>query len=123
MEFFVAFFIALIVGAIFAFGLGRSGPWPGILWFFVLLILGTWALGRWIQPVGPALGEVAWLPYLLAAVLIALLAAAASPGRPRTTLHSPEEESRAATAAVALGGFFWGLVLLFLIAIVAGFFW
>lgn len=130
-EFAWAFVFGLLIGLIFYAALGRTGPWDGFVWFFVLLILGTWAIGAWIEPVGPLLWGVAWLPFLVAAVFIALLIAAVTPdvytrrhrrSGPALTEETTESEATPDAhdaAAVAIGIFFWGVLLMLIGALVA----
>jgi hypothetical protein len=75
---FVALIIALIVGGLFAVG-GARGPWPNIVWFFLVLFFATWAIGVWADPVGPQIYGVSWVGFFVTAVLIGLLIAAATP--------------------------------------------
>lgn len=116
MEFLFALVIALLVGSIFS-AAGRPGPWPGVWWFFLMLFLFTWAIGAWTVPFGPVLWGVHWVPYLLFAVLAALLmAAAAQPRTPPRTAREAQERAREATAVeaaatVALSIFFWMAII------------
>ena len=130
-EFAWALAFGLLIGVIFYALVGRSGPWDGFVWFFVLLILGTWAVGAWIEPVGPVWWGVAWLPFLVAAVFIALLIAAVTPDvytRRHRELRRPSGDETPAdsatpdaqtVAATAVGIFFWGVLLVLLGAIAA----
>lgn len=89
------------------------------LFFFLILFLTTWAGGMWLQPVGPVIGEVAWVPFVAVGVLVALvLAAAATPYRTtRPPRRTTSEESTATAAAAVFGIFFWFLILALLFAI------
>ena len=111
-ELLFALVIGLVVVAIFSYGLRRPGPWGGFLWFFLLVFLGAWAIGVWAEPVGPVAWGVAWVPILLAAVLIALVVAAMPPIEAR-----PVEPVETA-APPSIGAFFW-LLVFFLVVIVA----
>jgi len=71
-------FIVLLVGTAFSAS-GVRGPWPNLFWFFMLLFLGTLALGVWADPIGPRVAGVPWLGFLVTAILIGLLIAAATP--------------------------------------------
>jgi hypothetical protein len=101
--------IAVVVGALFAFGLRRRGrgPWPSAIWFFLILFTGTWALGGFFRPFGPAVGDAFWVPYLIAALLIAMLLAAATPIRP----PSARDGERGGIRAVRGAGVLFWLVL------------
>jgi hypothetical protein len=78
---------------------------------FVLLFLGIWAGGAWVAPYGPSLRPVYWFPFLLIAVLLALLVAELTEGRRGGAAQQLEE------AETGLGVFFW-LLLASLAAIV-----
>lgn len=131
--------ITLLVGGAFA-AAGMRGPWPGVLWFLLVLFLATLTIGAWVEPVGPRAWDVPWLTFLVTALLIALLIAAATPrGRDPQRYRSPtelrlnrdpnpedpnvvsdadqrqevaEQESEAAAAATAVGIFFWFFLVL-----------
>lgn len=118
-DFFFVLVIALVIGGIFAYGLRRGGPWPGAAWFFVILFVGTWALGGFFRPFGPPMGDVHWAPYIVAALLIAMLLAAATPIRPPPASEQTREvEREGAAVAVGLGVFFW-LILIVSILLIA----
>jgi len=121
-DFFLVFLIVVVVGIVFSLGLRRSGPWPGVWWFFIMLFFGTWALGAWFRPLGPPVAGVFWLPYVIAALFIALLLAAATPMEPPPA-GPTDPHDRSEAAAAALGAFFWLLLLLAVIAIVAHYWW
>lgn len=92
------------------------------LFFFVILFLASWAGGLWLQPFGPAVWGVAWLPFVLVGIFVALLlAAAASPGRYPSATGPVERDAPAAAAALAFGVFFWLLVIGLLVAIGFGY--
>ncbi|MFO7615409.1 MAG: hypothetical protein R6W71_12305 [Bacteroidales bacterium] len=121
-----AFIFALILG----YGFSRRGPGPtgGIFFIFLLIFMFTWAIGLWIEPIGPVRWGVPWLGYLLIAFFIALLIGAllppSRPGPPVITKAEINEEIRQdekVTSAVQItfGVFFWLLVIaLFVIAMV-----
>lgn len=114
--------IAFLLTAVFAGGLRRPGPWAGWWWFFVIVLMGGWVAALWAEPIGPPLWGVAWVPILWMALLFALLLAAATPPRPTAAEPPPTTgEAAAATAAVALGAFFWIMLIGLLIAIVVGY--
>lgn len=122
-----ALIIALIVAAIFHYGLGRRGPWA--FWAFLLILFFTaWAGSFWIEPAGPALWGFAWLPLFFLVFMVALLIAAAGGEENRTRYNrSLETETTGdevteseAGAAAALGFFFWFLLGILLIAIIIG---
>jgi Ca2+/Na+ antiporter len=114
------FFVVLLVASMFWIGTGRFGPWPEVFWILVLMFFGTWAIGSWFRPMGPAAWGVFWLSYVIAAVAIALLLAAATPRRPRPSTRPPGETEEAdQAAATTINAFFW-LALVLAIAAVIG---
>ena len=130
---FVLVTVLLITSLFSACGV-RCGPWPGVLWLFVMLFLVTWALGIWIRPIGPPLWGAYWVPYLLVAFFLAVLLAATAPAPPQPPVQPPgatplpgsrtraevNEEAAEEEAAVVttLNVFFWLVLLLAVIAIV-----
>ena len=114
-EFLTALLFAVLFVAVFAIAFDRRGPWSGIGWFFLIVLLGAWAVGVWAEPVGPLLWGAAWVPILFGALFIALLVAAIPP-TPTRPVEVTEPETAGAAAAVGL--FFWLLLLLLLVAIV-----
>jgi len=120
MEFLAMLLIAigaLFIGVIFYYVFKTSGPWGSFWSFLLILILAGIAADAWITPVGPYYQGVAWFPVLFVILLFALLIAAATP--PRRTRIEPEVEPEE-PAAIALGGFFWVLMIFLLIAAVWG---
>ena len=117
--------VAVLLTLAFAGACRRCGPWENALWFFIIVLLVAWVGGVWIEPVGPPLWGVYWIPFLGMGLLIALLLAAATPA-PRPPKRLPEareqmeaeaEAPAAITTALALGWFFWALLVALLVAI------
>ncbi|MFO7653740.1 MAG: hypothetical protein R6X25_07925 [Candidatus Krumholzibacteriia bacterium] len=132
------FLVALIFTAILAAVVGwrhpaRADDDAGVagaaIFLFVILFFAVWAGGAWIGPFGPVLWTGYWLPFLLVGfVVAALFAAAAGPRRPRSRAEAAAEaraEARQAEAerraAPIFGAFFWILVLLLLLAVIAAY--
>ncbi len=114
----LAFFIALVLAGIFSAGFGHRWPgypavWPSAFFFFLLLFVAVWAGGIWASPYGPMIGSVAWLPFLIVGVAIALLLAAVLP-------RGGPAETAGATAAT-LSVFFWLFLVVGAIAIIVGY--
>ena len=109
-EIFLILLVALLLAWIVAIPLGRPGWEGGFWWLFLVLFLGTWAIAAWTGPVGPAVWGVAWVPILVAAVLIMLLLLAVPPRRP-VSVEMVEEDAMAKADAAVVGAFFWFLLL------------
>ncbi len=126
-EFIIALLIALLLTLIFGVGLGGRGWGAGILVFFVVLFLATWAGGLWIGPYGPPLWGVSWLTFLLVGLFVVLLLAALAPRPPRTggpgtrVAKRETEAPEGDTDVMAVGAFFWILMFGLIIAIIAAY--
>jgi hypothetical protein len=105
-----------VISLIFGFGFRRAAAWPGFFFLFLIIFLFSWAVGVWLVPFGPVIGEAYWLPFLVGAVFIAVIMAALAPPERRPRAAEPERAQAAETEA-AFGIFFWLLVVLLLIAI------
>ncbi len=83
---FAVFLIVLLVGTAFSYG-GIRGPWQGTVWFFLVLFLGTLAIGVWAEPVGPRAWGVPWLGLIVTAIFVGLLIAITTPSKGRQRQH------------------------------------
>ena len=126
-EFTFSFIIALVFSVIFAWIIRRQGPRGGFFWFFLIILLATWAGGIWIGPIGPVLWGVYWLPFLFIGFIFSLILSLSTKDRkPRTreeTLKEIEdvrkEEALQELTYVTLNLFFWFLLASLVVAIVA----
>lgn len=117
-EFLTAVLFAALFVAVFGLAFGRTGPWPGFAWFFLIVLLGAWAVGVWAEPVGPVLYGVSWVPFFFGALILALLVAAMSELRPRQTAAEPATPGD----VLAVGLFFWITILMLFGVILASIF-
>lgn len=120
-ELLAALLTALVLTAVFALVFRRIGPWRGVGWFFLIVLLASWAGGAWMRPVGPAWWGVSWLSFLLIGLAVALLLAAAQPPEepsPRDPVPEQRDTESMAVAALAVGWFLW-LLLIGLVVVVA----
>ena len=109
--------IPLLLVGVFVGGLGwRRVPGEGgvllsAFFLFVFVLLGVWAAYLWVPPMGPVVGDVAWLPLLIVGLAVALLiAAAVPPASRRVEVVTPEPPT--VPAAEVFGLFFWVTVIL-----------
>jgi hypothetical protein len=119
-----AFIIAIILTMVFASSYRGVGPLGGLLLFFLVVFLATWAGQLWIRPFGPIYWGVKWLPLVIVSLVFSLLMVALSPRVPlvrpdpgKDDIHEPRNEKVA-----ALGIFFWVLLAILLISVIVGYF-
>lgn len=82
---------------LFAIALQYRGPWNSVVWFFVVVLLATWAGGVWLTPAGPMVRGFHWLPFLMTGLIVSLLLAAATlPTKNESTVELVDEKARRA---------------------------
>lgn len=113
---FIAGLVTLIVVLLGLTGIRRSGPWPGVAGFALLIFLASWAGGIWLHPFGPTWWGVFFLPFLVAGIIMAMLMRAfPSQGAER---NGPLEKQRKAFWGVVA----WVVILALAVVIGAGYF-
>lgn len=118
-EILIAILMAMVVGVLFYYVFRVSGPWGSFWTFLLILLLAGIASTAWLTPVGPPLFGEPWLGTLFVILFLALLISAATPPqRTRTDVATPNEP--ASTGAIALGFFFWILIIFLAIAAIWG---
>ena len=119
LDFIIAFSIAIIFVLILRAIFGRRAPFGSVWILLLFLFLVTWAGGVWLVPFGPTLFDVAWLPFLVVGVFIAIVLATTVPPESRhpRTVEEARSEGATATALAGLTVFFWITIVLTLIAI------
>ena len=125
LEIILTIIAAILIGILFYYVFKTTGPWGSFWTFLLILVLAGLAAEAWITPYGPVYYDVAWLPTLFVIILFALLLAAASPSTRRETDYietTGTEPPATNAAAVALGVFFWFLLLFLFIAVFWGIF-
>ncbi|WP_337325902.1 hypothetical protein [Chryseolinea sp. T2] len=114
--------------------MGSRGPWGSFWTLFVVLFLALWVTGLYVTPIGPVYWGVAWMPMILAGIILAILLIIGIPklatirrirngrlrNKSREAYSNDNEEKRTIATRITLGAFFWILVLLLSVAIVVG---
>jgi hypothetical protein len=114
IHFIFALFFALLLSAIFSLGLRKKGPRENLFLFFIIIFLAAWAGGIWLDPFGPFLWGVPWLPFLFAGLIFSFILAAVSVPPPReSSVELVDEKSEEIKREFAVRGvtiFIWFLV-------------
>lgn len=116
-------FISIFLGSVFFYGFRRRGPWGSFWSFLMVIFLGILLFDIWTEPVGPIWYGVGWIDLLFIGLIFALLLSASSPTDPKRTYRSttPEEaEAEAGASVIAIGVFFWLLIILLITSIAIG---
>ncbi|MGD9043793.1 MAG: hypothetical protein PVG06_08775 [Desulfobacterales bacterium] len=125
-EFLISLVVALVLCVIFALVTRRKVRRTGFIWFFLFVLMATWAGGVWIRPFGPALSDIRWLQFLVVGLLVVLLFALFAPLKPprgrHETLDQLEEIARqkelTKVTYITLGIVFWVILAILIIAII-----
>jgi hypothetical protein len=129
-EIFIALIVAIFFSALLVFTLrwerpDRKGIIPSMLFLFFIIFFFTWAGGIWLAPLGPGTWTVDWLPFFIVGLIITLMLITLIPPRrriPRSTVEVVEkkrDEQIERETARALNVFFWLLLAVLIITIVA----
>jgi hypothetical protein len=120
--------IAILLTVIFGSGYRERGA-ASFIMYFVILALGIWAIGGWIDPFGPTLFGVYFLTFSIAGLFLAILIAAiATPydqreraakeaAYQRAAVENPNQQAAEDDVAVGFSIFFWILIIGLVIAI------
>jgi hypothetical protein len=117
--------LAFIVGSFFYYVFKYTGPW-GSFWTFVLvLILAGVAASVWIEPIGPIIYNIAFVPILVVILIFAFFLAAVTP--PRYSRKYPLQENtpepnEEELPVLAISTFFWVFLVALVMAALLGVF-
>ncbi|MCF7859765.1 MAG: hypothetical protein K9N07_10670 [Candidatus Cloacimonetes bacterium] len=129
-----ALILSIFFTAIFAAGFRRHRSKDGLVFYFIILFITTWAIGLWISPFGPMIFGAFILPFLISGFLFALLLAALMPPFPpsqKKDINVDIEESkqtiksstRFGAAFLILDFFFWIFIIGMIIIIFSYYIW
>jgi hypothetical protein len=94
----------------------RFRPSTPVWNLFVIFFMVIWAGGVWAAPVGPSHLGIFWLPFVLIAILLAVLVVALAP---RGSRSHRDELAVEREVEAELGLFFWILIGALMVLIVA----
>lgn len=113
----ISIFLTLLFSATFK----SRGPFRGLAIFFLVIFLATWAGHLWITPMGPVFMGIAWLPLFFVAIIFAILMLAVSQHHSAGVKESREEKAMEEASVVAIGLFFWILLIALAVSIALGY--
>ena len=124
-EILVALIIAAVLSVTFALTTRSRGDRTGFIWFFLIILMGAWAGGIWLQPFGPAFREVRWIPFLAIGLIFAIFVTQFGSRKPPHGRHESldkleeiaQERKLEKITYVTLSAFFWVVLLTLLVAI------
>ena len=70
LEILFAIAAAILIGVLFYYVFKAAGPWGSFWTFLLILILAGLATAAWIQPFGPVIYDIVWVPILLVILFI-----------------------------------------------------
>jgi hypothetical protein len=125
-EFLMSLVVALMGCVIFALATRSRTRRTGFVWFFLFVLMATWAGGVWIRPFGPVLADIRWLQFLVVGLLAVLLVALFAPLKPPQGRHDTldqleemvQQKELEKMTYIALGMVFWVVLLILLWAII-----
>ncbi|MGD2187635.1 MAG: hypothetical protein PVI71_16000 [Desulfobacterales bacterium] len=126
-EFLISLAVALVLCVIFALVTRSRARRTGFIWFFLFVLMATWAGGVWIRPFGPASGDIRWLQFLVVGLLVVLIFALFAPLKPprgrHDTLDQLEEiahqKELTKVTYITLSIVFWVILAILIVAIIA----
>jgi amino acid transporter len=121
-EIVAALLMALIITVFFSGVLKHKGPWGAIWLVFITVFLSSWAGYLWINPFGPMVLGVSVAPIFVVGLIFAFILAAVSVPQRRTVQNLTIKEDVAEDTKVAIGIFFWIVLIILIIAIAIGYY-
>lgn len=126
VEMVTSIIFALLSSVLAIYLLKRRGYQFAFFWLFVFMLLATWAGGIWIRPIGPDVGGLFIIPFIIAGALaVCLLMAFTRPPGPRgrrETLDMLEriqqQRELKKITTISLNIFFYVLLALLVVVIV-----
>ncbi|MCW3075469.1 MAG: hypothetical protein JWO32_78 [Bacteroidetes bacterium] len=113
--------VALVITVFFSGVLKHKGPWGAVWLVFVTIFLASWAGYLWINPFGPMVMGVSVMPIFVVGLIFAFILAAVTVPTPVKKKELVTEEEVSPTT-VAIGIFFWIVLLILIIAIATGYY-
>jgi hypothetical protein len=119
--------LSILLVAVLVVGLGwrrpgREDRGPAVLFLLTVLFLGMWAGSLWVEPVGPVIWGVPWVPLVVVGLILAgVLAVTVPPRRMPPGKEIRIVPDKTSPAERTLGMLFWVLLVLLVLVIAAGY--
>lgn len=120
-EIVAALAMALVITLFFSAVLKHKGPWDAIWLVFVTIFLSSWAGYLWISPFGPMVMGVSVMPIFVVGLIFAFILAAVTVPAKRVVKDMTIKEEVPSDTKLAIGIFFWIVLIILIIAIVTGY--
>jgi hypothetical protein len=119
MDFVTALGVALVLTAGYA-GYRRRGPLTYLPIVFLMVLLGAWAGGAWLQPLGHSTWR--WLPFAAVGLVFGLVLTLATPRQPASRPAAAEQAVDEMVTLLSFRRFVWPLLFLLAVFIVLRYF-
>jgi small-conductance mechanosensitive channel len=116
---FVALVTAFLLTLLFSKSFRNKGPFGGLLLFFLIIFLSTWSGQLWIHPVTKPIFGVDWGLLIFTAIVFSVMMMALSAPASKSM---PHEKPVNQEAGIAIGLFFWILIILLIVAVASGYY-
>ncbi len=116
---FVALITAFLLTLIFSRSFSSKGPFGGLLLFFLIIFLSTWSGQLWVHPVTTPIWGIDWGLLIFTAIVFSVMMVALSGPVPTPTSNEAQVNQE---AGIAIGLFFWILIILLVIAVASGYY-
>jgi hypothetical protein len=116
--------LLITVAIILIFSIFSKNAWRGFWIFFSIIFLATLSGQLWITPFGPVTWGISWVPLILVALFFYMLLFALIPPQPITPMpvEDKKTEKTSTPSLLALGLFFWIVIILLLASVIAGYY-
>jgi Na+/H+ antiporter NhaD/arsenite permease-like protein len=119
MIYLASFVIAIIFAFLFTGYRGKGSAIPAVILFFILFMAGL-STPFWLVPFGPVWWGVSWVQLFVVMLVLGLLFAVPSPGRPDRDHRTVDDKEEVSSTTAAVSIFAWSVLFILLIAFFVG---
>lgn len=122
----IVILLSLVLTGVVTYELKRSGTYkPGVIFlFFLLILLGIWAGGVWIVPIGPPIMGVYWVSFTAVGIFLTILIMSmlSRDRRKREAISDMDQAEGESIAVLSMDIFLAFLIAYLAVAIIAHYF-